>query len=123
LDVLLIGRRRRLSRLVLSAHAPAVRLAKRFRELQHFWRLRSNCTEAAHYLDRRLGNGCAEAEQVRRGVIVFVSRDHQNRLLAALPETRLTVDPGGGHAVHREDPGQFTADLTAFLTTVTQRRH
>lgn len=45
----------------------------------------------------------------------YASRASQERLLAALPDARLVVYEGGGHAFHWEDPATFTADLLAFL--------
>jgi pimeloyl-ACP methyl ester carboxylesterase len=45
----------------------------------------------------------------------YVPREHQDRLLAALPAGRLVVHEGAGHAIHWEDPDRFIADLTAFL--------
>jgi pimeloyl-ACP methyl ester carboxylesterase len=45
----------------------------------------------------------------------YADRAGQDRLLAALPQARLLVYEGGGHAFHWEDPPRFVGDLLAFL--------
>jgi pimeloyl-ACP methyl ester carboxylesterase len=48
----------------------------------------------------------------------LIPSDEQDRLLAGIPNARLTVYPGIGHALHWEDPQRFAADLTAFVEQV-----
>jgi pimeloyl-ACP methyl ester carboxylesterase len=48
----------------------------------------------------------------------YASRDSQDALLAALPQARLRVYEGGGHAFHWEEPAVAAADLVAFLQPV-----
>jgi pimeloyl-ACP methyl ester carboxylesterase len=45
----------------------------------------------------------------------FVPKSDQDALLAAIPGSRLLVYPGGGHAIHWEDPALVAADLVAFV--------
>lgn len=45
----------------------------------------------------------------------YTGREAQDRLVAAIPQARLRVYEGGGHAFHWEDPATFTADLQALL--------
>jgi non-heme chloroperoxidase len=45
---------------------------------------------------------------------VFDTRAEQEWLLETLPDARLEVYEGTGHAVHWEEPERFAADLTAF---------
>jgi pimeloyl-ACP methyl ester carboxylesterase len=45
----------------------------------------------------------------------FVPASDQNTLLNAIPGSRLLVYPGGGHAIHWEDPVRVAADLVAFV--------
>jgi pimeloyl-ACP methyl ester carboxylesterase len=45
----------------------------------------------------------------------YTGRAGQDQLLAALPQARLRVYQGGGHAFHWEDPPRFASDLLAFL--------
>jgi len=45
---------------------------------------------------------------------VFCPRRDQEALLAAIPEARLVVYRGAGHALHWEQPERFAADLVAF---------
>ena len=45
----------------------------------------------------------------------------QEALLQALPDARLRVYPGGGHAFHWEEPAVFAADLAAFVLEVANR--
>jgi pimeloyl-ACP methyl ester carboxylesterase len=42
------------------------------------------------------------------------SREQQDALLAGIPDARLSVQEGGGHAFHWEDPARFAAELSAF---------
>jgi non-heme chloroperoxidase len=44
----------------------------------------------------------------------FISRADQDRLLAAIPDCRLQVYAGIGHAVHWEVPQRLAAELTSF---------
>jgi non-heme chloroperoxidase len=44
----------------------------------------------------------------------------QEQLLEALPEGRLEVYEGSGHAVHWEQPERFAADVTAFTREVSR---
>lgn len=39
----------------------------------------------------------------------------QHALLDAIPDARLAVYRGGGHAFHWEDPATFARDLVAFI--------
>ena len=48
----------------------------------------------------------------------YVPRADQQRLLAALPRSRLLPYPGVGHALHWEQPEAFARDLTAFVETL-----
>jgi non-heme chloroperoxidase len=43
-------------------------------------------------------------------------RDEQDRLVAAIPQARLRVYEGTGHALHWEEPARFAADVAAFAT-------
>lgn len=52
----------------------------------------------------------------------YARRDSQDRLVSTIPEARLVVYAGAGHAFHWEDPVQFTRDLNAFLAQVAERR-
>ena len=45
-------------------------------------------------------------------------RGEQEALAAAIPDARLAVYPGAGHAPHWEEPERFTADLVAFTDRV-----
>ena len=44
----------------------------------------------------------------------FATRDAQDRLLDAIPGSRLKSYPGIGHSPHWEDPTEFVMDLVAF---------
>jgi pimeloyl-ACP methyl ester carboxylesterase len=46
----------------------------------------------------------------------YALRADQDALRAALPEARLVVYAGHGHAFHWEDPARFARDLLAFVT-------
>lgn len=46
---------------------------------------------------------------------VFVSRNEQQKLLAAIPGSRLKVYSGTGHSPHWEDPARFAADIADFV--------
>ncbi len=45
----------------------------------------------------------------------FVPREDQARLAAAIPDSRLVVYEGAGHAVHWEQPERVAADIVAFV--------
>jgi pimeloyl-ACP methyl ester carboxylesterase len=45
----------------------------------------------------------------------YVSREDQDALLAGLPDARLRVYEGTGHAMHWEDPAACAHDLVAFV--------
>ena len=45
----------------------------------------------------------------------FVTREDQETLLRGIPDARLRVYEGAGHAMHWEDPGEFARDLLAFV--------
>ncbi len=51
----------------------------------------------------------------------IATREDQVALLQALPDARLHVYPGGGHAFHWEEPAVFAADLAAFALEVAGR--
>ncbi|MDQ4053358.1 MAG: alpha/beta hydrolase [Actinomycetota bacterium] len=51
----------------------------------------------------------------------FVSEDQQ-ALLEAIPDARLALYDGGGHAVHLAQPGRVVSDIVDFLATVTTSR-
>ena len=53
----------------------------------------------------------------------YALRGDQDRLLAALPQARLRVYEGGGHAFHWEDPAGFAAELEAFVGEVERGKH
>jgi pimeloyl-ACP methyl ester carboxylesterase len=44
----------------------------------------------------------------------FCSREDQDRLNAAIPNSQLVIYAGAGHALHWEEPQRFAADLLAF---------
>jgi len=46
------------------------------------------------------------------------SAEAQEELLRLIPDARLVVHEGGGHALHWEDPARFAADLAAFVRAV-----
>jgi pimeloyl-ACP methyl ester carboxylesterase len=46
------------------------------------------------------------------------TRAEQQRLVEAIPQARLTVYEGTGHAVHWEEPERFAADVAAFAAEV-----
>ncbi len=45
-------------------------------------------------------------------------RAEQQRLLAAIPRSRLVVVPGAGHATHWEDPERVAREIAAFVASV-----
>lgn len=45
-------------------------------------------------------------------------RAEQQRLLAAIPRSRLVVVPGVGHATHWEDPERVAREIAAFVASV-----
>jgi non-heme chloroperoxidase len=45
----------------------------------------------------------------------FITRADQDRLIAAVPDARLEVYEGTGHALHWEEPERFAAELAAFV--------
>jgi pimeloyl-ACP methyl ester carboxylesterase len=47
----------------------------------------------------------------------LVTRDAQDRLIETIPQARLVVYEGTGHAVHWEEPERFASDLAAFALT------
>jgi pimeloyl-ACP methyl ester carboxylesterase len=46
-------------------------------------------------------------------------RAAQDRLRDVMPSARFIAYEGSGHALHWEDPEQFTKDLVPFLTSLT----
>lgn len=48
----------------------------------------------------------------------FCSRDEQDALLAAIPQARLSVYEGAGHAMHWEQPERFAGELAEFCRQV-----
>jgi len=44
-----------------------------------------------------------------------VSRRDQDRLVSAVPGSRLVVYEGAGHVVHWEQPERVAADIAAFV--------
>jgi pimeloyl-ACP methyl ester carboxylesterase len=51
----------------------------------------------------------------------IATHEDQVALLRALPDARLHVYPGGGHAFHWEEPAVFAADLVTFALHVADR--
>ena len=45
----------------------------------------------------------------------FCPRSDQDKLMASIPDARLVVYPGSGHALHWEQPGRFASDLNRFV--------
>jgi pimeloyl-ACP methyl ester carboxylesterase len=43
-----------------------------------------------------------------------VAREHQDRLLERIPDSRLLVYPGAGHTPRWEDPARFATDIAEF---------
>ena len=52
---------------------------------------------------------------------VICLRPHQDELLGLIPQARLRVYEGGGHAFHWEDPRSFARDLHKFVSDVALR--
>jgi non-heme chloroperoxidase len=52
----------------------------------------------------------------------YIARADQDRLLAAIPNSRIEVYEGTGHAVHWEEPERFAAELAAFAAAQGRRR-
>ena len=48
----------------------------------------------------------------------FCPRVDQDTILATIPDVRLKVYAGGGHAIHWEEPERFAADITAFSEAI-----
>jgi non-heme chloroperoxidase len=46
---------------------------------------------------------------------IFAPRSNQETLLANIPNARLEIYVGGGHAIHWEDPERVATDLVAFI--------
>jgi pimeloyl-ACP methyl ester carboxylesterase len=49
----------------------------------------------------------------------FVPASHQDALLARIPDARLNVYAGAGHAVHWEQPERFATDVAQFAAGLT----
>jgi pimeloyl-ACP methyl ester carboxylesterase len=49
----------------------------------------------------------------------FIPRNDQEKLAAAIPNSRLAVYQGVGHAVYWEEPERVAADLTTFIQDLT----
>jgi len=50
-----------------------------------------------------------------------VPRQAQQRLLDTIPDARLVICHGYGHAIHWENPERFVVDLVGFLVSDGQR--
>jgi len=48
----------------------------------------------------------------------FIARSEQDAMLEAIPDARLVVYEGAGHAFHWERPEAFARDLSAFVASV-----
>jgi pimeloyl-ACP methyl ester carboxylesterase len=48
----------------------------------------------------------------------FCSREEQSKLVAAIPNSRIRVHEGRGHAVHWDDPAAFAGDVATFADAV-----
>jgi pimeloyl-ACP methyl ester carboxylesterase len=46
----------------------------------------------------------------------YVPRSHQDALLVRIPNARLSIHRGAGHALHWEDPAAFATEIAAFVT-------
>jgi non-heme chloroperoxidase len=53
---------------------------------------------------------------------VYVERESQDRLIDLIPDARLAVYEGAGHALHWEDPLRFASDLIQFVAEGTALR-
>jgi pimeloyl-ACP methyl ester carboxylesterase len=51
----------------------------------------------------------------------YFLRPEQERLLAAIPDSRLVVVPGAGHATHWERPSDVAAEIAAFVRATPAR--
>lgn len=45
----------------------------------------------------------------------IVPRSDQETIAAAIPDSRLVLYPGAGHALYCEEPARFASDVTAFI--------
>jgi pimeloyl-ACP methyl ester carboxylesterase len=45
----------------------------------------------------------------------IVSRNEQETIAVAIPDSRLVVYPGAGHALYCEEPARLASDLVAFM--------
>lgn len=52
----------------------------------------------------------------------FCLRSDQDKLMASIPNARLRVYSGTGHAVHWEQPARFAADLSEFVEGLGRRQ-
>jgi non-heme chloroperoxidase len=50
-----------------------------------------------------------------------VTRAEQDMLVREVPNARLSVYEGTGHAVHWEEPKRFARDLTQFVSPLGER--
>ena len=53
----------------------------------------------------------------------FCPRGDQDRLVAAIPDSRLLVYPRAGHDPHWEEPERFAVDLAAFIGETSHAKH
>jgi non-heme chloroperoxidase len=51
----------------------------------------------------------------------FCPRADQDALLATIPDSRLSVYEGVGHALHWEEPQRFALELTIFVSSIENR--
>jgi pimeloyl-ACP methyl ester carboxylesterase len=79
----------------------------------HVWRgIFSNITDVD--LSRELGAITAPTLLVQGGADAFVPPSDSDMLLDAIPDSRLIVYEGAGHALHWEQPERFAADVAEF---------